>query len=373
MKSLRFRLTFSMWAASLASVIFIFSGVVIYLLIEAVIIYEDVPESADDIAQQELFYEQNDPAYLPEADLAHGADLLAILGIALAGSAISGFVGYRFARKLSRPIEALGLAARKLTLGELNARAPTEGAYSSEITKLIHDFNAMACELERTQREQTEGASAIAHELRTPVTVLRGRLQGLADGVFELNDNTFDALVAQTETLTRIIDDLRTLSLARNGQLEIFPLDTDLSKEAGAVLAAVKPMLESAGMTVHSDVKPAPTHADPVRMRQAIAALIENARCHASKGGNLTIETGTEGADAFVRVMDRGEGLSETDASRIFDRFWRAETSRSRTSGGSGLGLAVVKSICRGHGGDVQYSDRPGGGAVFEIRVSKTS
>ncbi|WP_114389597.1 ATP-binding protein [Notoacmeibacter marinus] len=363
-----------MGAASLAAAIFILFGLTFYLLLRDELTYDEfiMDETVSDVGGPEVAIDKrpdSPSADPPQEETDSWADLLAIILFAFGGSAIGGLVGYRFARRISRPIEALASTARNLSAGDLSARAEFKGRQTLEIEKLVHDFNFMAAELERAQREQADSASAIAHELRTPVTVLRGRLQGLSDGVFELDERTLNGLIAQTETLSRIIDDLRTLTLARNGRLELWPIRTDLSQEAKIVMEAVQPLVEEAGLAVHSNLEPAPAIADPERVRQAIGALVENAQRYASDGGDLTIESGTAGGTAFVRVMDRGAGLNRKEVARIFDRFWRADPSRSRAFGGSGLGLAVVRSISRGHGGEATYADRPGGGAIFEIAL----
>lgn len=368
-RSLRWQMTLAMWATSLVAAVFIFLGLIIYTLSSATITYEDAPLNDAVSGMDAPTGGQDGAKDLPGDETSPWSDVLAVLLIVLGGSAIGGMVGYRFARRLSRPIEVLASAARMLSAGDLTARAHHNGRQAWEIEKLTCDFNFMASELDKAQREQAESASAIAHELRTPVTVLRGRLQGIGDGVFELNHNTINGLIAQTETLGRIIDDLRTLTMAQSGRLEMTPVATDLATEADAVLAAIKPLVEKAGLSVRSSLQAAPVRADPIRMRQAIGALIDNAQRHAFEGSELNVETGENGGHSFLRVMDRGPGLGKDDAMRVFDRFWRADTSRSRQSGGSGLGLAVVRSICRGHGGDVRYTDRPGGGAVFEISI----
>ena len=367
-QSLRPQMTVAMAATSIAVAIFIFISLTIYDLVATPIIIENLPADVKEYIQQDIEIPPNIEAAL-EKEWPFWPEILATLGFSLAGSGIGGLIGYRFASRLSKPIEILASSARALAGGDLSARAELKKGHVREIKKLAKDFNSMAAELQRAHREQAENASAIAHELRTPVTVLRGRLQGMADGVFELNAATLKGLIAQTETLNRIIEDLRTLTLSQSGRLDLSPVAIDLSEEVADVLAAVKPLVEKAGLTVTSELKPAMVFADPIRMRQAIGSLVENAKQYAREGGELTIETGTNHKVVFVRVMDRGPGLDSTAAVRVFDRFWRADESRSRKFGGFGLGLAVVKRICKDHGGDVVYTDREGGGAVFEITL----
>ncbi len=414
LQSLRPQLTVAMAATSMAVAVFIFAGLMIYDIVSVVIEIGDQQmiveaEYAEGEPGNDIFSQgepvdgvvlQSEPVEGVglEGELVDGVgleaeavdgivvvdggiigdwpmwpDIFATLGISLAGSAIGGLIGFRYAHRIAQPIETLASSARALADGDLTVRAHPRGEFAKEIEKLTEDFNFMAEELDRAHREQVESTSAIAHELRTPVTVLRGRLQGMSDGVFKLNRDALKGLIAQTDTLNRIIEDLRSITLSQSGKLELSPIAIDLSEEVQSLLLAVKPLVENAGLSVTAILKPAPANADPIRMGQAISALIENAKLYAAEGGELTIETGKRDGFVYVRIMDRGPGLNTVAAVRIFDRFWRADSSRSRRYGGSGLGLAVVKAICKGHGGDVTYTDREGGGSVFEILIPARS
>lgn len=277
--------------------------------------------------------------------------------------------GRWLAARISEPVHKVADAARRIAAGDRTVRVPMAGHGAGETHQLIADFNMMARELERSEREMRESVAAIAHELRTPLTVLRGRLQGMVDGVFAPDTKGLDGLIFQVDALTQIVEDLRTLSLAMTGRLAIRPTVIDLAVEAGRTIDAFAPELKNAGMIAERSLEPVRLAADGARLRQILLALLDNARRYAASGGVVRIETGSDTDCAFLRVLDRGPGFAADDAERLFQRFWRADDSRSRDSGGTGLGLAVVKAIAEAHGGRVAAAHRPGGGACFEVRL----
>jgi len=271
------------------------------------------------------------------------------------------------AARLAEPIEEVAATARRMANGDLGAHTALQQRGAREIAQLVDDFNYMATELEGLQRESIESSAAIAHELRTPLTILRGRLQGMHDGLFLAGPKEIRGLINQVEVLGRIVDDLLTVSLASTGALELRRRPIDVATEVEDLLLTIQPDLEAAGLFVELDLRPAQTDADAPRLRQATLALLENARRHAATGGVVRVETGLEGSHVFVRILDRGPGLLPGDFAHVFDRFWRAEGSRSRESGGSGLGLSVVAAIAQAHGGRARAGPRDGGGAIFEV------
>ena len=276
----------------------------------------------------------------------------------LLGTVVGGLVGMVHSRRLMRPLDAVAGALEALAAGDTTARAKARPARVAEIDAFQSNFNAMADAVARSERELRETNAAIAHELRTPLTVLIGRLNGMADGIFPMDQDSLRALLTQTGQLHRIIDDLNLLTLAEAGR---FTLNREPLDLAGLVRDTL------AGEAVEADLRPAPVVADPVRLRQILSALLDNARRYGGEG--LRVEVGAEDGAAVLRVMDRGPGLTAAQAERVFDRFWRAEESRGKHSGGSGLGLAVVRSLAEAHGGSVAYAPRDGGGAVFAVRL----
>jgi two-component system, OmpR family, sensor histidine kinase AdeS len=281
-------------------------------------------------------------------------------GAIFVGTLVGGLVGMVHSRRLLRPLDAVAGALEALAQGRTGARAVCRPSRITEIDAFVRNFNDMAHGVERAERELRETNAAIAHELRTPLTVLIGRLNGMADGIFPMDEAGLRALLTQTGQLHRIIDDLNLLTLADAGRFQLHPEPLDLARLVADTLAT-----ESAG--IETDLRPAPLHADPARMRQMLAVLLDNARRYAD-GRGVRVETGTEGPDVLLRVLDRGPGLTSDQAVRAFDRFWRADASRGTEGGGSGLGLAVLRSLAQAHGGDVGYGPRDGGGAVFTLR-----
>jgi len=272
-------------------------------------------------------------------------------------------------QRLARPIERVAQAARRMARGDLDARAEPGPDGSLELQQLVDDFNRMADSLSASRRELKESTAAIAHELRTPLTILRGRLQGIHDGVFASGPAEVTALIQQVESLSRVVEDLRVVSLAGTASLALDCRSVELASEVESLLPVIEPDLQGLGMRLELDLRPARVHADPQRLRQMLICLLDNARRYASEGGVVRIETFPSGDAGVLRVLDRGAGFPPGGAERAFERFWRSEASRSRQTGGSGLGLSVVRAIADAHGGQAHAANRPGGGALLEVRL----
>jgi len=266
------------------------------------------------------------------------------------------------ARRILVPLNSVAESLRQLARGDLSVRASTDDQSLGEAAHLVRDFNAMAERLEGMDRERRFWNAAIAHELRTPVTVLRGRLQGLTEGVFEPEPALFRSLLSQVEGLGRLIEDLRLVGLAENGRLELQQELTDLSAEVTAVVQAFGPSLTAAGFTLSCVLQDRPVPCDPVRIRQALLALLENALQHATPGP-LRIQVRIEPGLCHLLVEDSGPGVPEVLTTQIFEAFQRGEPHGR----GSGLGLAVVQTIARVHGGDVTCGPSPLGGTAFDL------
>ena len=320
------------------------------------------PEPAELIALAELQRTVGDD-YSERSSLA----LLLFIATAVVGSFVAGSV---LSRRLGQGLTNLADAASAVTQGDLSARAPTAALISREEAQLIDNFNTMAAALQHAERELRESTAAVAHELRTPLTVLSGRLHGIQDGVFEPGPEQIDSLIHQVDALTRLIDDLRTMSLVQSGQLALELGPIDLAEVVLPTIAAMAPDLHAVGIVVETRLRPAPMIGDAARLRQALAAALTNAQRYAPYSGALTIETGTSPQGIILRVLDRGPGVSEEIAARAFERFWRGEHSRDRARGGSGLGLSVVRAIAEAHGGGAALTPRAGGGAAFEMLLA---
>lgn len=290
--------------------------------------------------------------------------------VVLAGLVIAVVSAARLARRILTPLNSVADSVRRIAQGDLNARA-TKGDHTlGEASLLVDDFNAMAERLQRVAGEMTTWNAAIAHELRTPVTILRGRLQGLAEGVFTPDETQFRSLLKQVEGLSTLIEDLRVLSLADSGHLALKPETVNLAPEIRALTELIDPNLHQAGFTLILDLIDEPVSCDVARIRQALLGLLENARRYANPG-RIWIETDICAEGYRLRVEDEGPGIADDLGSQIFEAFQRGDDSRSRCSGGSGLGLAVVRAIAQAHGGDVHYRRGRTGGALFELNLPR--
>jgi two-component system, OmpR family, sensor histidine kinase AdeS len=297
-------------------------------------------------------------------------ELFAVLVFLLIAVSCAIIFGIVLAGRLSRPIEAVTRAAQQVAGGSFKPHVSRSSGQSMELENLLQSFNRMTSALESAERESIESSAAIAHELRTPLTVLKGRLQGIKDGAFDPGPDMIDALIGQVETLSRIIDGLGKLSRLSAGQFELEITSINLANEAQKVLTGMAPDLEKDGICLEHILLSAPVMADPVQIRQAIGALIDNVRRYAVNGKRIRIETRLENNKAMLRVSDWGPGIAEGDLLRVFDRWWRAESSRGRKSGGSGLGLSIVRAIARAHGGEAVAANREKEtGAVFTITL----
>lgn len=278
-------------------------------------------------------------------------------------------VGAILLRRVGGGLNDVAAAARAVAEGRLDARAGSVRFASIEEEQLTEDFNAMAEALEHAERELKDSTAAIAHELRTPLTVLSGRLHGIQDGVFAPGPDQIASLIHQVDSLTRLVDDLQTISLVNSSRLVLDLATIDLADVLRPTIDAMQPDLADAGLTLVCNLAAAPMQGDAARLRQVLTAVLSNAIRYAPNSGPLEIETGFQHGSVFLRVLDRGPGLSEAAAGRAFERFWRADLSRARVSGGSGLGLSVVQAIATAHHGHASLRPRKGGGAAFVMTL----
>ncbi|OIN47012.1 two-component sensor histidine kinase [Pseudomonas azotoformans] len=280
--------------------------------------------------------------------------------------AVGAFVATRLSRRILMPLNSVAENLRKLADGDLDVQAVAGDQSIGEAAILVDDFNSMAQRLKRMAQEQAFWNAAIAHELRTPLTILRGRLQGLAEGVFEPDTAQFYSLLGQVEGLARMIEDLRVVGLGDSGYLELNVQEADLAAGIEEDVRLFEPSLVAAGFTLQLDLQRRTLRCDPARIRQALLALLDNVRRHATPG-NVNVHLSTRDGMHYLRVRDDGPGIDEDLATHLFDAFQRGENSRSRAQGGSGLGLAVVRAIALAHGGAVTCRKMENGGTLFEL------
>lgn len=291
------------------------------------------------------------PGSISDTMVPSRVELVWIVCTIIAALSMAVFVAVRLSRRLITPLNSVAHSLREVAQGKLDARAPLDEQAMGETAQLVRDFNAMAERLQGMTREREFWNAAIAHELRTPVTILRGRLQGLAEGVFTPSNALFEGLLRQVEGLSRLIEDLRVLSLNDSGHLEVQRVRVRLADELDTVLQAFATPLAEKGFHLHKELDAnLQVECDAVRIRQALMALLENALHHADPG-ELRVRLAQTNDLCHLSVEDDGPGIDSALTSEIFEAFRRGDPSRSRKNGGSGLGLAVVKAIAEAHGG----------------------
>lgn len=263
---------------------------------------------------------------------------------------------------------SLAETAREITGGKISARAEVSNVKILEVAQLITDFNIMAEKLEVTSGEIKTWNAAIAHELRTPVTILRGRLQGLADGIFKPENELFINLLKQTDGLARLIEDLRTLSLADSGYLSLQKDTVDLKVEVEAITEIMRSSLSDKKIFLVSRLDTLTLACDAVRIRQALLAILDNTRRY-TQPGLVMVSCFQEGDNAIITIEDEGPGIPALIRDSLFEPFRRGEDSRSRQHGGTGLGLAVASAIIQAHKGNITLFTSSMGGAGFKISL----
>ncbi|WP_460073322.1 sensor histidine kinase [Streptomyces sp. YKOK-I1] len=271
--------------------------------------------------------------------------------------------------RLVRPLRALTDAARRPTQQHLRVPVTTH----DEIGHLAAAFNDLAERRERVEHQRKAMVSDVAHELRTPLSTMRGWLEAAQDGL-AVSDAAFVAsLLEEALLLQHIVDDLQHLAQADAGRFRLHPEPLNPRELLGHVAAAHRGRADTAGVTLTTRIEDTPTlHADPARLRQTVGNLLSNAIRHTPKGGTVTLCCRPAGDEVVIEVADTGTGIAAEDLPRVFDRFWRADRSRSRRTGGSGLGLAIVRQLTEAHGGTVSVTSTPDTGTVFTLRLPRT-
>jgi two-component system sensor histidine kinase BaeS len=287
---------------------------------------------------------------------AAGLIVLAVLGTAL------------IARRFSRPVRRLTMASVLLAGGHFNIRVPVRGR--SELDRLTQSFNSMAEAVQRSEERQRRLIADVAHEMRTPLSNLRGYLEGLTDGVVEPSRELFASLHEETLLQGRILDDLQVLAQAEAGDLNYARSATDLSDLVSTGATAHRAVAAEAGIALTVDAPhPIWVDADSDRLRQVLGNLLSNAIRYTDQGGHVLLKVREDNGEAVLTVQDTGVGIAPGDLPRVFDRFWRADPARQRATGGTGLGLTIAHRIVTDHGGRIDVTSRPHIGTTFRVRL----
>jgi len=269
-------------------------------------------------------------------------------------------------RRVVAPVESLAKVAHMVAQGDFSTRA--EEGSRDEVGILARRFNDMVGELERTEELRRNMVADLAHELRTPLTNIRGYIEGISDGVITPDPETLESIQGEVVLLTRLIEDLQDLALAESGRLQLQIVECDLSQLVRSAVTAFQQQAQVKGISLQVDAPdPVVLQGDEGRVSQIIRNLLSNAISYTHSQGEVAIGARFDGDGAVLVVRDDGPGIPTEDLPYVFERFYRVDKSRSRYSGGIGLGLTIARRLAEAHGGDISVVSQEGQGTEFRV------
>jgi two-component system OmpR family sensor kinase/two-component system sensor histidine kinase BaeS len=276
-------------------------------------------------------------------------------------------------REFGPPLSNVMAAADAVAEGNLEVRVPENAP--GEFGRLARSFNRMTGELARAEQQRRNLTADVAHELRTPLHVIQGNLEGILDGVYEPTPEHINATLEETRLLARLVNDLQTLSLAEAGQLPLHPQQIAVADLLADVATSFSGQAAEAGVEIRVNAPPpnAEIYADADRLDQVLSNLVSNALRYTPSGGCITLAGSLQPDGIRLTVADTGAGISAEDLPFIFDRFWRGDRARARLGGGTGLGLAIARQLIQAHGGQIYVSSEMGHGSMFTIDLPHSS
>jgi signal transduction histidine kinase len=303
-----------------------------------------------------------------ESDFNTSVNRSLIIAVVLAGL-VGLLLTYFLSRSILGPVDELIQAARAMEKGDLSQRVPVRGR--GELNELARAFNAMAAGLTRLEQLRQNMVTDVAHELRTPLSNVRGYLEALRDGVVEPTPETIASVYEEAMLLNRLVDDLQELALAEAGQLTLVCQPVDIDEVIGSAVMSLRSQAIEKEINLRTDLpgELPLVEADPERLGQVLRNLVKNAIVNTPSGGEITIQARVIDSQVEVSVQDNGSGISAEHLPYVFERFYRADQSRTRSTGGAGLGLAIVKQLVEAQGGQVAIDSQVNAGT----RVSFTS
>jgi len=292
-----------------------------------------------------------------------------IIYAGVVGIAAALFLGWLLVRQLTRPLNRLTRATRQVSQGELDHRVSVDS--NDELGELAESFNRMTRDLQESEEIRRRMIGDIAHELRTPLTVLSGEVEAIREGVYEPTDEKLKEIQEDINLLNRLIEDLRELTLAEAGELELNKGPVDLSDLVGRLSGKLSELSPEADLELTTDLPEAlpEIELDVDRISQVINNLVKNAISH-TESGEVRISLKERPEEVLVKIADTGEGIPEDKLEHVFDRFYRADNSRSG-EGGTGLGLSIAKELVRAHGGEIWIDSEPGKGTTVSFSLPK--
>ena len=314
------------------------------------------------------------PGIPPSADLASLNIVYRAIGRfflwgGLLAVALALLLTFILSRRILAPVKALTQAARRLGKGDFSQRVPSKD--KGEVGELAQSFNSMADDLERAEQLRRNMVADVAHELRTPLSNLGGYLEAIRDGVLKPDSETIHSLDEEASLLSRLVDDLQELSLADAGELKLICEKEAIARLIKQAAAALQPQAAAKGVTISESLpdRLPPVNIDSQRIRQVLRNLIENAVAHTNQGDSITVTAWQQDSQVKISVADTGEGIPAEDLPNIFERFYRVDKSRTRATGGSGLGLTIAKRLVEAHGGKIEVESEPGKGSTFTFII----
>jgi signal transduction histidine kinase len=285
---------------------------------------------------------------LPAALLVAPLVLVFVIGVAAITAGV---------RRMTRPMDTLIDAAARIEAGDYSAQVPEQGL--RDLRSVARAFNAMSARLKTIDQQRRSVLADIAHELRTPLSVIRGQTEAIADGMYPADDAHLSTILDATQTLDRLIEDLRTLVLTDAGNLVLKKETADVGVLAGDVVDSFRAQAEAGGVILSAEIAVPPLMAeiDPARIGSVIGNLLSNALRHTPPGGSIRVEVLPSNGQVTVTVADDGEGIPADLLPHVFERFVKGAASP-----GSGLGLAIARDIVTAHGGRLELESQPGAG-----------
>ncbi len=285
------------------------------------------------------------------------------------GAGIALVIARWVARGMTQPLRDMARAARRMETGDYSARVITESR--DEVGRLAEAFNRMSAELEGLELLRRELVANVSHELKTPISALRAHLENLLDGVEQADPETLQVMLVQSERLGRLVDQLLDLSRLESGDVPLERERVALAPLVSQVLSEIQVARPEPGVTLTGDLPGdlPPVFADRERVHQVLFNLLDNAVRFTPAGGRVTVSAFGHNGSVDVVVADTGPGISAEHLPRVFERFYRVDESRSRVDGGTGIGLAIARSVVEAHGGRIWADSEPGRGSTFTFEL----